>query len=97
MMVKKRDASESAAASSKHPAAAASHASLVVGIGASAGGVTARRAFFDRIRPDDGFACVIVQHLPPQHESNLAAVSQSHSAIPAIQATEMVDIEPDHA
>lgn len=70
---------------------------MIVGIGASAGGVPALRDFFSHVKPDDGFAYVIVLHMSPQHESNLAAVLQSHATIPVIQATEMVDIEPNHA
>jgi len=70
---------------------------MIVGIGASAGGVPALRDLFSHVKPDEGFAYVIVLHMSPQHESNLASVLQSHAKIPVIQATEMVDIEPNHA
>lgn len=44
---------------------------LVVGIGASAGGLDAFTTFFQNMPPDTGMAFVLVQHLDPQHESML--------------------------
>jgi two-component system, chemotaxis family, CheB/CheR fusion protein len=46
----------------------------VAGIGASAGGIEALRAFFGAIPPDLGVAYVVVVHLAPHHESDLAAI-----------------------
>ena len=47
---------------------------LIVGIGASAGGLDAFRAFFARMPADTGMAFVLVQHLDPNYESSLVAI-----------------------
>ncbi len=39
----------------------------IVGIGASAGGVDALKAFFSATAPDSGMAYVVIQHLSPEH------------------------------
>lgn len=69
---------------------------LVVGIGASAGGITALKQFFSRVTADSGVAYVVILHLSPQHVSNLAAVLQSETKVPVTQITESVKIQPDH-
>jgi two-component system CheB/CheR fusion protein len=69
---------------------------LVVGIGGSAGGITALKSFFSRVEPDSGIAYVVIMHLSPQHESNLAQLLQAQTAIPVTQVTETVRVEADH-
>ena len=69
---------------------------LVVGIGASAGGITALRQFFSRVSADSGMAFVVIQHLSPQHESNLAAVLQTQTKVPVTQVNETLKLEPNH-
>src|SRR6476660_1075873 len=54
----------------------------VVGIGASAGGLSAFESLLTAISPDSGLAFVIVQHLAPEHESALASVLQRLSPLP---------------
>ena len=46
----------------------------VVGIGASAGGIEALSRFFDVMPADSGCAFVIVLHLDPKRESELAHI-----------------------
>lgn len=70
---------------------------LVVGIGASAGGIDALRAFFKAIPEDSGAAYVVILHLSPTHESRLAELLQSAAAIPVMQVRERLRVEPDHA
>jgi two-component system CheB/CheR fusion protein len=41
----------------------------VCAIGASAGGVGALSALFERLRPDLGLAYVVITHLDPHHPS----------------------------
>ncbi|MGN6550634.1 MAG: CheR family methyltransferase, partial [Pararhizobium sp.] len=53
----------------------------IIGIGASAGGVAALQTFVTNIADDSGFAYVVVQHLDPEHKSNLANILQRHSVI----------------
>jgi two-component system CheB/CheR fusion protein len=45
---------------------------LIVGIGASAGGLEAFQTFFANMPSDSGMAFVLVQHLSPDHKSMLA-------------------------
>jgi two-component system, chemotaxis family, CheB/CheR fusion protein len=60
--------------------------SLVVGIGASAGGLAAFRSFFDNMPADTGMAFVLVQHLDPDHKSLLVELLQPHTAMPVVEA-----------
>ena len=70
---------------------------LVVGIGASAGGLEALSAFFDTLPPDTGMTFVIVTHLSPNHESILDELLQRHTAMPVIQVpADEVAIAPNH-
>lgn len=78
-----------------HRASERAGGAAVVGIGASAGGLTALREFLDPIPHDSGLSFVVVVHLSPEHESNLAGVLQSSSRIPVVQVTGRTKIEPD--
>ncbi len=69
---------------------------IVVGIGASAGGLNALKKLFDGVSVDSGLAYVVIVHLSPEHVSHLAALLQSHLAIPVLQVTETVELEPNH-
>ncbi len=69
---------------------------MVVGIGASAGGLKALRTFFEHVPEQSGLAYVVVVHLDPEHESHLADLIQPHVRIPVQQVTETVLLEPDH-
>src|ERR1700685_2672198 len=44
---------------------------LIVGIGASAGGLNAFKTFFSNMPIDCGMAFVLIQHLSPDHKSML--------------------------
>jgi len=70
---------------------------MVVGLGASAGGITALKEFFKAVPVASGITFVVVVHLAPEHESILAEVLQGSSAIPVRQVTGRVAMEPDHA
>src|SRR5690348_11689675 len=54
----------------------------VVGIGASAGGLSALESLLPAIPPSSGLAFVIVQHLDPDHESVLSSLLERLSPIP---------------
>src|ERR1043165_6634972 len=69
---------------------------LVVGIGASAGGIGALRDFFAHVKKDSGIAYVVILHLSPDHDSKLAEVIQSVTKIPVRQVTKKTRIEADH-
>lgn len=77
-------------------AAAKSGAPLVVGIGASAGGLEAFTTFFTHMPPDSGMAFVLVQHLDPHHKSMLADLLGRHTAMPVVEATDGVRVRANH-
>jgi two-component system CheB/CheR fusion protein len=70
--------------------------SVVVGIGASAGGLRALKDFFATVPADSGIAFVVVVHLSPNHESHLADLLQTRCAIPVMQVTGETLVEPNH-
>src|SRR5258708_28232039 len=47
---------------------------LVVGIGASAGGLAAFEKVFSRMPPDGGLALILVPHLAAKHKSSMGAL-----------------------
>ena len=69
---------------------------LIVGIGASAGGIRALKVFFENVAADSGAAYVVILHLSPDHDSQLAKVLQTVAAIPVEQVTKRVRVEPNH-
>jgi two-component system CheB/CheR fusion protein len=68
----------------------------VVGIGASAGGLGALRTLFSRMPGQPGFACVVIVHLSPEHESHLVELLQPYTSMPVQQVTRTMAIEPNH-
>jgi len=78
---KRRDANEPAA---------------VVGLGASAGGIAVLQQFFEGMAPESGLAFVVVMHLSPEHESNLASIIQQKTSMPVTQVTGPVKVQPNH-
>jgi two-component system, chemotaxis family, CheB/CheR fusion protein len=69
---------------------------LVVGIGASAGGLEALERFLRRVPPDSGLAYVIVQHLSPEHESSLGDILSRATQLPVVTVADRTRIERDH-
>ena len=68
----------------------------IVGIGASAGGLAALSSFFDALPPQSGLAVVIVQHLSPDHESQLAQILQNHTFMHVSQIDDTPEVQPGH-
>ncbi|MBX7279221.1 hypothetical protein K2E96_03775 [Pseudomonas sp. ERGC3:05] len=73
------------------------HIGLVVGIGASAGGLEAFTTFFTQLPPDTGMAFVLVQHLSPDHESALTEILGRIAPIPVVVAKHGMRVEPNRA
>jgi two-component system CheB/CheR fusion protein len=69
---------------------------LIVGIGASAGGVQALRTFFENVPEDSGIAYVVILHLSPSYDSHLAEVLAQVTTIPVTKVTERITVRPDH-
>lgn len=68
---------------------------FIVGIGASAGGLEALKAFFDTCASDSGMAFVIVQHRDPMHESFLPELISEHTQMKASEITNGLKVNPD--
>ncbi|MCU1383047.1 MAG: methyltransferase/methylesterase, CheR/CheB with sensor [Acidobacteria bacterium] len=69
---------------------------IVVGLGGSAGGITALKDFFAKAPTDAGIAYVVILHLSPDHESRLAEVLQTATVMPVMVVTTAIPLEPDH-
>lgn len=69
---------------------------LIVGIGASAGGLEAFKSFFKAMPADPGMAFVLVQHLDPEHPSALVDIVGDCTAMEVLSAEDGVVVEPNH-
>src|SRR5512138_2020204 len=58
---------------------------VVVGMGASAGGLEAVQRFLKHMSPNSGMAFVLVQHLDPGHESILSDLLARNTKMPIEQ------------
>ena len=68
---------------------------LIVGIGASAGGLAAFKSFLSNLPADTGMGFVLVQHLSPQHKSLLVELLAAQSPIPVVAATDGQMVKAD--
>jgi len=68
---------------------------LVVGVGASAGGLEAFRHLLDVLPSDTGMCFLLVQHLDPTHESILSNLLVPHTTMPVVDADQGTLLEPD--
>ncbi len=69
----------------------------VVGIGASAGGIEALCEFFAAVPADLGLAYVVIVHLAPDHNSELAAILGRRTRMPVTEVGDArLELEPDH-
>jgi two-component system CheB/CheR fusion protein len=68
----------------------------IVCLGGSAGAFTAFEKFFPHMPADSGMAFVIVMHLDPNHQGQIAELIQNYTSIPVTEATDGIQIEPDH-
>ena len=69
---------------------------LVVGIGASAGGLEASKSLLAAVPASNGMAFVLVMHLDPSHESHIAEILRTITAMPVAQVSGQQRLEPDH-
>jgi two-component system, chemotaxis family, CheB/CheR fusion protein len=77
------------------PSSVASTRPLIVGIGASAGGLEAFRSFFGSSEADSGMAYVLVQHLSPDHKSMLADLLGKSTSMQVIEAVDGMQVGPN--
>jgi len=68
----------------------------IVGLGASAGGLEALRAFFGAMPPKTGLSFVVVVHLDPTHESLMPELLAKSTTLGVHQAQDRQRLEADH-
>ncbi len=68
---------------------------IVVGIGASAGGVEAFIKMVRELPSDSGMVYVLIQHLDPSHKSHLDEILTRETKLPVIEVTEGMHIKKD--
>lgn len=76
--------------------AAPANVPLIVGIGASAGGLEAYKAFFENLDSADGMAFVLVSHLSPDHASMLPELVARYTSLVVMEAADGMDVEAGH-
>ena len=59
---------------------------FIVGVGASAGGLNAYKAFFDALPSNTGMAFVVISHIYPAAHSQLAEILSRHTTMNVILA-----------
>jgi two-component system, chemotaxis family, CheB/CheR fusion protein len=69
---------------------------LIVGVGASAGGLAAFSSFLAAMPADSGMAFVLVQHLSPQHKSILTDLLARTTRMVVLEADDDMPIAADH-
>lgn len=68
---------------------------IVVGLGASAGGLEPLKYFFKSLPEKTGMAFIVIVHLSPGHKSNLAELLQFQTSLKVLQINERTRIEPE--
>ena len=68
---------------------------FVVGIGASAGGLNAYKAFFNALPPNTGMAFVVISHIHPAAHSQLAEILSRHTVMPVVLAVNAMMVRAD--
>lgn len=69
---------------------------LVVGIGASAGGLAVLKKFVKTLPEKTGMAYIIIQHLDPTHKSMLNELLDKEAKMPVKDAEDQEKVKPDH-
>jgi two-component system, chemotaxis family, CheB/CheR fusion protein len=69
---------------------------VIVGIGASAGGIHALQNFFAAVPPDTGAAFVVVVHLDPEHRSEMPAIIAARTKMPVVQVGAHTRLQANH-
>ena len=68
---------------------------LVVGIGASAGGVEALKAFLRPLPPEPGYALVLVQHVSDSESGLMEEVFARFTGMPVLPVEDGLALEPN--
>lgn len=68
---------------------------LIIGIGASAGGLDALEKLFEAMPTDTGCAFIVVQHLAPQYPTHMDGILQRRTAMPVTIAADGERLRPN--
>ena len=68
---------------------------VIVGIGASAGGLEVLQQFFQYMPDDSGISFVVVQHLSPDYKSMMADILGKYTNMTVIQAENEMEVLPN--
>lgn len=68
---------------------------IIVGIGASAGGMEAIHDLFDYMPDKTGFSFVVIQHLSPDYKSLMAELLSRHTSMNVLEAQDGVAVTPN--
>ena len=68
---------------------------IIIGIGASAGGLETLESLFHNMPQESGFAFVIIQHLSPKHKSIMASLLAKHTSMPVREIEDATPLQPD--
>ncbi len=84
---------ESSPAEPEQPSQDRLHDELqIIGIGASAGGISALQTLFTHVPNDSGMAFVVILHLPPEYESHAAEVLQRVTGMPVVEVKQPMPV-----
>jgi two-component system CheB/CheR fusion protein len=67
----------------------------MVGLGGSAGSITALQSFFQAMPADSGIVFVVIMHLSPSHVSTLSEVLAKSTSMPIRQARDGEKVQPN--
>ena len=70
--------------------------SMIVAIGASAGGIEAITELIRSLPPDTGMAFVLIQHLDPKHHSILTQLISKETAMRVVEVDDGMTVEANH-
>ncbi|MEO0650279.1 MAG: CheR family methyltransferase [Planctomycetota bacterium] len=68
---------------------------LIVGVGASAGGLEPIESFFSRVPTGTGISYILVQHLSPDFKSFMKELLSRQTALKVARAEDGMEVEPD--
>ena len=66
---------------------------FVVGIGASAGGLSAYKSFFSALPPDTGMAFAVISHIHPAANSQLVEILSRHTKMAVVLAASRMKVQ----
>ena len=69
---------------------------LIVGIGASAGGLDAIKKLLENIPENNGMGFIIVQHMDPTHKSGLVNILSRSTYMDVEEVVDGVQVLPEH-